>query len=162
MCAGPTCQRTSSAVWCCGPLRKLNVNKLSYIGYARSLRLPLHAAHQPPAYKIWIQRHVAMKFSAKFEQLSQTFFKGKEFSSFRNAFSESALCACNHHQFKVTVLSRAVRSLFGSTRKSSPWGNFSDGGLNQSIKRRISLSTFMIDWFIGFVPPDLFLRGGGG
>ena len=29
--------------------------------------------------------------------------------------------------------------LFGPTRKSSPWGNFSDGGLNQSIKRRLSL-----------------------
>ena len=38
-----------------------------------------------------------------------------------------------------TVLSRGVRSLFGPTRKSSPWGNFSDGGLNQSIKRKLSL-----------------------
>ena len=28
-----------------------------------------------------------------------------------------------------TVLSRCVRSLFKPTRKSSPWGNFSDGGL---------------------------------
>ena len=37
------------------------------------------------------------------------------------------------------VLSRGVRSLFGSTRKSSPWGNFSDGGWNQSIKPRLSL-----------------------
>ena len=47
-----------------------------------------------------------------------------------------------------TVLSRIVRSLFGPTRKSSPWGNFSDGGLNQSIKRRLSLQTFgwLIDW----------------
>ena len=38
-----------------------------------------------------------------------------------------------------TVLSRGVRPLSGPTRKSSPWGNFSDGGLNQSIKRRLSL-----------------------
>ena len=38
-----------------------------------------------------------------------------------------------------TALSRGVRSLSGPTRKSSPWGNFSDGGLNQSIKRRLSL-----------------------
>ena len=38
-----------------------------------------------------------------------------------------------------TVLSRGVRSLFGPTRKSSPWGNFSDSERNQSIKRRISL-----------------------
>ena len=39
----------------------------------------------------------------------------------------------------VTALSRGVQSLFGPTRKSSPWGNFSDGGLNQSIKGRLSL-----------------------
>ena len=39
----------------------------------------------------------------------------------------------------ITVLSRGVRSLFRPTRKSSPWGNFSDSGLNQSIKRRLSL-----------------------
>ena len=47
-----------------------------------------------------------------------------------------------------TVLSRGVRSLFGPTRKSSPWGNFSDGGLNQSIKRRLLLYPFgwLIDW----------------
>ena len=48
-----------------------------------------------------------------------------------------------------TVLSRGVRSLFGSTRKSSPWGNFSDGGLNQSIKRRLSFCKsfgWLIDW----------------
>ena len=38
-----------------------------------------------------------------------------------------------------TVLSRSLWSLFGPTRKSSPWGNFSDCGLNQSIKRRLSL-----------------------
>ena len=38
-----------------------------------------------------------------------------------------------------TVLSHGVRSLFGPTQKSSPWGNFSDDGLNQSIKRRLSL-----------------------
>ena len=37
-----------------------------------------------------------------------------------------------------TGLSRGDRWLFGPTRKSSPWGNFSDGGLNQSIKRRLS------------------------
>ena len=36
-----------------------------------------------------------------------------------------------------TVSSRGVRSLFGPTRKSSPWGNFSDVGLNQSINRSI-------------------------
>ena len=63
--------------------------------------------------------------------------------------------------WKDTVLSRGVRSLFGHTRKSSPWGNFSDGGLNQSIKRRLSLSASTIDWFIGFVSHDLFLRGRG-
>ena len=39
---------------------------------------------------------------------------------------------------KHTVLSRGVGSLFGPTRKSSPWGIFSDGGLNQSIKRGLS------------------------
>ena len=33
----------------------------------------------------------------------------------------------NYHG-KNTALSRGVRSLFGPTRKSSPWGNFSDGG----------------------------------
>ena len=40
-----------------------------------------------------------------------------------------------------TVLSRGVRSLFGPTRKSSPWGNFSDCG--SSV-----LCTFdwLIDW----------------
>ena len=38
-----------------------------------------------------------------------------------------------------TVLSRGIRSLFGPIRKSSPWGNFSAGGLNQSIKRRLPL-----------------------
>ena len=49
----------------------------------------------------------------------------------------------------VLVLSRGVRSLFGPTRKLSPWGNFSDGGLNQSIKRRLSWQTFrLIDWLI--------------
>ena len=41
--------------------------------------------------------------------------------------------------YHSTVLSRGVRWLFGPTRKSSPWGNVSDGGLNQSIKRRLSL-----------------------
>ena len=30
-------------------------------------------------------------------------------------------------------------AVFGPNRKSSPWGNFSDGELNQSIKRRLSL-----------------------
>ena len=48
-----------------------------------------------------------------------------------------------------TLLSRGVRSLFGPTRKSSPWDNFSDGGLNQSIKRGLSLQTSrLIDWLI--------------
>ena len=41
--------------------------------------------------------------------------------------------------FPTTALSRGVRSLFGPTRKSSPWGSFSDGGSNQSIKCRPSL-----------------------
>ena len=36
-----------------------------------------------------------------------------------------------------TALSRGVRSLFGPTRKSSPWGNFSDSEWNQSIKHRL-------------------------
>ena len=40
---------------------------------------------------------------------------------------------------KCTVLSCSVRSLFGPTRKSSPWGHFFDGGLNQSIKRTLPL-----------------------
>ena len=39
----------------------------------------------------------------------------------------------------LTLLSRYIESILGPTRKSSPWGNFSDGGLNQSIKRRLSL-----------------------
>ena len=30
--------------------------------------------------------------------------------------------------YVITVLFRGVRSLFGPTRKSSPWGNFSNGG----------------------------------
>ena len=37
------------------------------------------------------------------------------------------------------VLSRGIQWLFGPTRKSSPWGNFSDRELNQSIKRRLLL-----------------------
>ena len=44
-------------------------------------------------------------------------------------------------------MTRGVRSFFGPTRKSSPWGNFSDGGLNQSIERRLSLETFII-WLV--------------
>ena len=48
-----------------------------------------------------------------------------------------------------TVLSRHVRSLFGPTRKSSPWGNICDSWLNQSIKPRFSLWTSrLIDWLI--------------
>ena len=51
--------------------------------------------------------------------------------------------------YSFTVLSRGVRSLFGPTRKSSPWGTFSDCELNQSIKRGLSLWTFRsIDWLI--------------
>ena len=42
-------------------------------------------------------------------------------------------------EIMYTVLSRGVRSLFGRTRKSSPWGNFSEGRLNQWIKRRLWL-----------------------
>ena len=40
-----------------------------------------------------------------------------------------ALCRCDGQvgDFSFTVLSRGVRSLFGPTRKSSPWGNFSHG-----------------------------------
>ena len=34
-----------------------------------------------------------------------------------------------------TVLSRGVQPLFEPIRKSSPWGNLSDGGLNQSINQ---------------------------
>ena len=46
-----------------------------------------------------------------------------------------------------TVLSRGVRSLFGPTRKSSPWGNFSDGGLNQSsLDFYCKLFGWLIDW----------------
>ena len=39
----------------------------------------------------------------------------------------------------TTVLSRYIETFFGPTRKSSSKGNFSDRGLNQSIKRRLSL-----------------------
>ena len=41
--------------------------------------------------------------------------------------------------FFITVLSRGICSLFGPTRKSSPWGNFSDGGFNQSINQSIKI-----------------------
>ena len=39
-------------------------------------------------------------------------------------------------------------SLFGPTRKSSPWGNFPDGGLDQSIKRWLLLwnFTWLVYW----------------
>ena len=65
------------------------------------------------------------------------------------------------------------------TRKSSPWGNVSDGGfksINQSsvdfhckhldwlidwLIDWLMISQFWLDWFIGFVPHDLFLRGRG-
>ena len=168
MYVGPTCQRTSSAVWCCGPLRKLNVNKLSYTGYARSLRLPLHVAHQPPAYKISIQRFSAMKIQCQIWTISTNIHWRREIVRvFGQRITRMQTPSIPSHW-----LSRAVRSLFGPIRKSSPWGNFSDGGLNQSIKRRLSLQTFglidwlaisqlWLDWFIGFVPHDLFLRGGG-
>ena len=53
------------------------------------------------------------------------------------------------YSYVCTVLSRGAQSLFGPTRKSFPWGNFFDGGLNQSIKRRLSWWTFwLIDWLI--------------
>ena len=63
-----------------------------------------------------------------------------------------------------TVLSRGVRSLFGPTRKSSPCGNFSDGGLNQSIKRRLSLWTFMISltWLVYWIHTALSVFTGAG
>ena len=44
-----------------------------------------------------------------------------------------------------TVLSRGVRSLFGPTRKSSPWGNFSDGG---------SFVVGPLDWSIDWLIDD--------
>ena len=48
-----------------------------------------------------------------------------------------------------TVLSRDVRSLFGPTRKSSPWGNFSDGGLDQSINQALKfILNLLVDWLI--------------
>ena len=85
-------------------------------------------------------------------------------------FLSEFLTECFSYFF--AVLSRGDRPLFGPTRKSSPWGNFSGSGLNQSIKRRLSLQTsrlidwftmsqLWLDWFIGFVPHDLFLRGAG-
>ena len=75
-----------------------------------------------------------------------------------------------------TVLSCGVRSLFAPTRKSSPWGNYPDGGLNQSIKRRLSLSIlrltdWLIDWrkvnfdltgLLDLYCPICFYGGGGG
>ena len=48
------------------------------------------------------------------------------------------------HTHPLTVLSRVGRSLFEPTRKSSPWDNFSDGGLHQSIKSRLSLQAFRL------------------
>ena len=54
-------------------------------------------------------------------------------------FSKTALSRGCSVTFSNTVLSHGVRSLFGPNRKLSPWGNFSDSGLNQSIKRRLSL-----------------------
>ena len=53
----------------------------------------------------------------------------------------SVLCRCRFASKwgNITVLSRYIESLFEPTRKSSPWGNFSKGGSNQSIKRRLSL-----------------------
>ena len=56
-------------------------------------------------------------------------------SAGKTALLDSLLDGIPH----TTVLSRGVQSLFGPTRKSSPWGNLSDGGSNQSIKRRLSL-----------------------
>ena len=55
-----------------------------------------------------------------------------------------------HSAWLITVLSRGVRSLFGPIRKSSPWGNFSDDGLNHSIKRQtLHCKPFsVIDWLI--------------
>ena len=44
------------------------------------------------------------------------------------------------------------RSITTPTRKSSPWGIFSDSGLNQSIKRGLLLQTFwLIDWLIDWL-----------
>ena len=44
--------------------------------------------------------------------------------------------SCNYLSLStLPVLSPYVESLFGPSRKSSPWGNFSDGELNQSINQ---------------------------
>ena len=50
----------------------------------------------------------------------------------------TALYCCFQTAVSDTVLSRYVRSFFGPTRKLSPWGNFSDGGFNQSINQSIN------------------------
>ena len=55
----------------------------------------------------------------------------------QNALSKKAFRKAA--ETSIRVLSRCVRSLFGPSRISFPWGNFSDGGLNQSIKRRLLL-----------------------
>ena len=58
----------------------------------------------------------------------------------------------NRSRKQVTVLSRGVRSLFGPIRKSSPWDNFSDGGLNQSINQSIKIdNNFPQRWWKHFV-----------
>ena len=78
---------------------------------------------------------------------SRSFFLKITWFSWRLWFRKVPVCAMSVMTHKYTVLSRGVRSLFGPTRKSSPWGNFSDGGLNQAIKRRLRLYTFrLIDW----------------
>ena len=63
-------------------------------------------------------------------------------------------------RISYTLLSRGVRSLFGPTRKSSPWGNFSDGGLNQSIKRRLSLQAFGLIGLLNSYRTICFYGGG--
>ena len=53
------------------------------------------------------------------------------------------------YQEKYCVMSRGVRSPFGPTRRSSPWGNFSDGGLNQSINQAYTfIVNLSVDWLI--------------
>ena len=100
---------------------------------------------------IWSERISVTLYSGILDANNVLFQKAPVFPSFPCHIMNSAhvLCGCwlpcatkkRFHEtlHAVTVLFRGVRSLFGSIQKPSPWGNFSDGWLNQSIKRRLSL-----------------------
>ena len=65
------------------------------------------------------------------------------------SLSNNFKCREKTLRFFFPVLFRYVESLFGPTRISSPWGNFSDGGLNQSINQAWTfIVNLSIDWLI--------------